>query len=53
MEQAPSNRMVFHIRIVNLMIILFILDYSLANHAIFSTIEKGPSMLIMFGFEVK
>lgn len=53
MEQSPTNRVTFHLRIVNLLAILLIIDSVLANHAINVTLTKGPNMMIMFGFEVK
>lgn len=52
MEQSPTNRVSFHIRIVNLLAILLMIDSVLANHAINVTLTKGPNMMIMFGFEV-
>ncbi|KAI7893950.1 uncharacterized protein EV154DRAFT_438868 [Mucor mucedo] len=51
MEQSPTNRVTFHLRIVNLLAILLIIDSVLANHAINVTLTKGPNMMIMFGFE--
>ncbi|KAI8977428.1 hypothetical protein BDF20DRAFT_820497 [Mycotypha africana] len=51
MEQTPTNRVGFHIRIVNLLCLLLIIDTFLANHAIYVTLTKGPSMMIIFGFE--
>ena len=53
MEQSPSNRVTFHVRMVNLMALLFIIDCVLAQHAINITLTKGPNMMVMFGFEVK
>lgn len=53
MEQSPTNRVTFHLRIVNLLAILLITDSVLANHAINVTLTKGPNMMIMFGFEVR
>lgn len=52
MEQSPTNRVTFHVRIVNLLALLLIIDALLANHAIHVTLTKGPNMMIMFGFEV-
>ncbi|KAL0076647.1 hypothetical protein J3Q64DRAFT_1811371 [Phycomyces blakesleeanus] len=51
MEQSPSHRMTFHVRMVNLMALLLLIDILLACHAINVTITKGPNMMIMFGFE--
>jgi hypothetical protein len=53
MEQSPTNRVTFHVRIVNLLALLLITDSLLANHAIHVTLTKGPNMMIMFGFEVR
>lgn len=52
MEQSPANRHLFHIRITNLMGLLLLVDMLLAQHAIKITLQKGPNMMIMFGFEV-
>lgn len=52
MEQSPTNRVVFHVRMVNLLGLLLLVDGLLANHAINVTMTKGPNMMIMFGFEV-
>jgi hypothetical protein len=51
MEQSPTNRVTFHVRIVNLLALLLMTDTLLANHAINVTLTKGPNMMIMFGFE--
>lgn len=53
MEQSPVLYSTFHIRIVSLLTLLLTIDTVLANHAIHATMTKGPSMMIMFGFEVK
>lgn len=52
MEQSPSHRVSFHVRMINLMALLLIIDCVLAQHAINVTMRKGPNMMIMFGFEV-
>lgn len=52
MEQSPSHRVSFHVRMINLMALLLIVDCILAQHAINVTMRKGPNMMIMFGFEV-
>ncbi|KAI8338654.1 hypothetical protein BC941DRAFT_512777 [Chlamydoabsidia padenii] len=51
MDQTPTHGRLFHGRMVSMMILLFLLDYSLAMHAIQATWTKGPNMMIMFGFE--
>ncbi|KAG0166495.1 E3 ubiquitin-protein ligase hrd1 [Apophysomyces sp. BC1015] len=51
MEQTPANRVAFHARMVNLMILLLLIDVLLAHHAVDVTMIKGPNMMIMFGFE--
>jgi hypothetical protein len=53
MEQAPVLRNSFHVRIASLLTLLLAIDTILANHAIHATLTKGPSVMIMFGFEVK
>ncbi|KAI8064553.1 hypothetical protein BC940DRAFT_242139 [Gongronella butleri] len=51
MEQAPNDRLLFHLRMAHLMTVLFVIDYYLASSGIYSIWEKKPSMMIMFGFE--
>ncbi|KAF7722395.1 E3 ubiquitin-protein ligase hrd1 [Apophysomyces ossiformis] len=51
MEQTPANRITFHARMVNLMLLLLIIDCLLAHHAIDVSMKKGANMMIMFGFE--
>ncbi|KAI8147015.1 hypothetical protein BJV82DRAFT_508777 [Fennellomyces sp. T-0311] len=51
MEQSPSSRITFHVRMVNLMALLLIVDCVLAQHAINVTLTKGANMMVMFGFE--
>ncbi|KAG1429370.1 hypothetical protein G6F59_002897 [Rhizopus arrhizus] len=51
MEQAPVLRNSFHVRIASLLTLLLAIDTILANHAIHATLTKGPSVMIMFGFE--
>jgi hypothetical protein len=52
MEQATETGWRFHSRMLSIIAILFILDVSMLISAINSTLEKGHSMLIVFGFEV-
>ncbi|CEG80285.1 hypothetical protein RMATCC62417_14645 [Rhizopus microsporus] len=51
MEQSPIRQASFHIRILNLLALLLVIDTAMANHALHVTLTKGPSMMIMFGFE--
>ncbi|KAG1180510.1 hypothetical protein G6F70_007043 [Rhizopus microsporus] len=51
MEQSPIRQASFHIRILNLLALLLVIDIAMANHALHVTLTKGPSMMIMFGFE--
>lgn len=53
MEQSPTHQLSFHVRMVNLMALLFIIDAVLAQYAISVTMVKGPNMMVMFGFEVR
>jgi hypothetical protein len=40
-------------RIFVLLLLLLVVDSVLLYHAVKVTVEKGPSMMIMFGFEVR
>ncbi|KAI8378430.1 hypothetical protein BD560DRAFT_390366 [Blakeslea trispora] len=51
MEQSPTNRFTFHVRMANLLALLLTIDVMLATNAIHVTMVKGPTMMIMFGFE--
>ncbi|KAI8381165.1 uncharacterized protein BYT42DRAFT_495224 [Radiomyces spectabilis] len=51
MDQSPSNQAAFHIRIINLMTILLIVDSLFASHAINTTMTNGANTMVMFGFE--
>jgi hypothetical protein len=51
MSQSFTQQLSFHIRMVNLMALLFIIDAVLAHYAISVTMVKGPNMMVMFGFE--
>lgn len=51
MERSPLVALNFHIRIATLLLSLGSLDYSLLMHAYNSTVEYGPTVQLVFGFE--
>lgn len=52
MEQTPVISRLFHLRAVSLMILMFFIDICVVTYTVETTISNGPSMMIMFGFEV-
>jgi hypothetical protein len=52
MEQAPTPRFSFHARMVGMMTILSLTDIGMLAYSVHYTLRKGPSMMIIFGFEV-
>ncbi len=53
MEQAPVLGWGFHMRTHVVTILLGALDALMAYNSITTTIESGPTMHILFGFEVR
>ncbi|XP_073993801.1 septin interacting protein 3 isoform X2 [Rhodnius prolixus] len=51
MERSPVISWLFHIRIISLLILLGILDVLFVCHAYQSTLNKGASVQLVFGFE--
>ncbi|KFM56837.1 E3 ubiquitin-protein ligase synoviolin B, partial [Stegodyphus mimosarum] len=51
MERSPVISWLFHIRVASLLILLGVLDYFFVSHAYHSTITKGASVQLVFGFE--
>ncbi|CRK96225.1 CLUMA_CG009652, isoform A [Clunio marinus] len=51
MERSPVIGWVFHIRVAGLLSVLGFLDYLLIMYAYQSTIAKGPTVQLVFGFE--
>ncbi|XP_042903423.1 E3 ubiquitin-protein ligase synoviolin [Parasteatoda tepidariorum] len=51
MERSPVISLLFHIRVSSLLILLAILDFCFVNHAYQSTVTKGASVQLVFGFE--
>uniref|UniRef100_A0A1L8DSP6 RING-type E3 ubiquitin transferase n=1 Tax=Nyssomyia neivai TaxID=330878 RepID=A0A1L8DSP6_9DIPT len=51
MERSPVIGWLFHIRVAALVSFLGILDYMMITHAYHSTISKGASVQLVFGFE--
>ncbi|XP_023705417.1 E3 ubiquitin-protein ligase synoviolin isoform X3 [Cryptotermes secundus] len=51
MERSPVISWLFHIRVLSLLTMLGALDLSFVGHAYQSTITKGASVQLVFGFE--
>ncbi|XP_075222748.1 septin interacting protein 3 [Lycorma delicatula] len=51
MERSPVISWLFHLRVVALLVMLGALDLHLVGHAYQSTITKGASVQLVFGFE--
>ncbi|EDW84387.2 uncharacterized protein Dwil_GK13173 [Drosophila willistoni] len=51
MERSPVLGWLFHIRVGSLLTMLGILDYVMLMHAYNSTLVRGPTVQLVFGFE--
>lgn len=51
MERSPLISWLFHIRVVSLVVVLGLLDTYFVDHAYVSTVTKGASVQLVFGFE--
>lgn len=51
MERSPNITMLFHARILGLMVLLMLLDINFVNIAYTHTLTKGASVQLVFGFE--
>jgi len=51
MERSPSISLLFHIRVVSLAVLLASVDAAFISYAFQSTITKGASVQLVFGFE--
>uniref|UniRef100_A0A1A9WRM9 RING-type E3 ubiquitin transferase n=1 Tax=Glossina brevipalpis TaxID=37001 RepID=A0A1A9WRM9_9MUSC len=51
MERSPVLGWLFHIRVASLLMILGTVDYLLLMHAYNSTLIRGPTVQLVFGFE--
>lgn len=51
MERSPVISLLFHVRVLSLLTMLGALDLHLVGHAYQSTITKGASVQLVFGFE--
>ncbi|XP_067634311.1 E3 ubiquitin-protein ligase HRD1 isoform X2 [Eurosta solidaginis] len=51
MERSPVLGWLFHIRVASLLVVLGALDYVLLMHAYNSTLVRGPTVQLVFGFE--
>jgi len=53
MEQTPNLSIRFHLRMTIMMISLLLTDIGMLLYSIDYTMKRGPSMMIIFGFEVR
>lgn len=51
MERSPVITWLFHIRVGTLLALLFSINLAMLNYAYTSTIAKGASVQLVFGFE--
>ncbi|XP_046572341.1 E3 ubiquitin-protein ligase synoviolin-like [Haliotis rubra] len=51
MERSPVISILFHCRVLSLLSFLGVLDVYFINHAYYSTLLKGASVQLVFGFE--
>ena len=51
MEQTPAVPYLTHGRMVLLMALLLTIDSAFLHHAISTSLQRGPSVLLLFGFE--
>ncbi|PSN49233.1 hypothetical protein C0J52_08404 [Blattella germanica] len=51
MERSPVISWLFHVRVLSLLIMLGLLDLHFVGHAYQSTVTKGASVQLVFGFE--
>ncbi|XP_022096953.1 E3 ubiquitin-protein ligase synoviolin B-like [Acanthaster planci] len=51
MERSPVISWLFHIRVLGLLAVLGTLDMMFMNYAYYSTLTKGASVQLVFGFE--
>ncbi|KAF5299561.1 hypothetical protein FQR65_LT09366 [Abscondita terminalis] len=51
MERSPVISMLFHIRVLLLLLVLGTLDFHFVQHAYLSTMTNGASVQLVFGFE--
>lgn len=51
MERSPSISILFHVRVISLAALLAVIDLNFIVHAYQSTLSKGASVQLVFGFE--
>lgn len=51
MERSPVIGWLFHVRVASLLLLLASLDHLMISHAYESTITKGATVQLVFGFE--
>ncbi|KAJ3390743.1 E3 ubiquitin-protein ligase hrd1 [Lobulomyces angularis] len=51
MMEASQSNVIFHCRMITVMSLLFFANVAMLTYSVEYTINKGPSMMIIFGFE--
>ena len=51
MEQSPTSTRLQHVRVISLVAVLVTLDVAFLGYAVTHTLKRGPSVLLLFGFE--
>lgn len=51
-ERSPIITVLFHARIIGILSLMATIDSYFVSHAFFTTITKGPTPQLVFGFEV-
>ena len=51
MEQSPTSTRLQHVRVCSLVAVLVTLDVAFLSYAVSHTLSRGPSVLLLFGFE--
>ena len=51
MEQSPTSTRLQHVRVCGLVAMLVTLDVAFLSYAVAHTLKRGPSVLLLFGFE--
>ncbi|KAI9143300.1 hypothetical protein BKA69DRAFT_1063400 [Paraphysoderma sedebokerense] len=50
-EQSPVTQISFHIKLASFMCFLFGVDTAFSTHAVQIIMDKGPNVMLLFGFE--
>lgn len=53
MERSPIITVLFHARVIGILSLMAAVDSYFVSHAFFTTLAKGASAQLVFGFEVR